>query len=533
MFLLYASIINVMKKYLIVFLFVGFGLNANSVPFYYNGVDNVVGGFDQENIVVNTGAVVTSNNVDGITVDYAPVVLHNNGTINGSINVNDNILYIYNTGTINGDIITNSIGSAIQMITSENEVTPVHFVGNNSRMNIDGVQNVNFDTIKNNNATYVDIKSSGKMYVTINNFQDWQNWDKTISLNGANGPIILVISDKNTVTNNVAINHAISGDNISVKITNLEDLYKVELEDDGANIILHIVRETDYDKVFNDSSELEQIRQKHPNDKLLKMLDGLDNVDEINRVKNLSYRFNHGILLRPIKVINNFIMTDMIRDKTDAGAGFIPFCITSDKMNILGGRLYLGHDFDNVYFNAGFNVNYFSYKDKINDFSGIAYGLDLRVKEQFDNLWTTQTVGLSMAKFKADLIQVNDDIKNNPFGFSGYGEALVGYDINVSPDMVIAPFGGIAYQMYKVLDEKDTDCYARGGADAKYSFVMDGIKYEYLISVSIGSNGNMFSTLRVGFWSITDLAGASLDAGIIKDDLDYHYKLSATAKMLF
>ena len=521
-----------MKKYLGLFLFVGVSINANAIE--YGVGDYYVGSFDSADVIVNNNAVVSATSIDGILVDDVVVNLYNNGTINGPINTNGNTLHIYNNGQINGDIITSETGIATLIINSDAPITQVNFVGNKSYVVLNDVSNINFDSIKNINAVNFNIVSSSLTRITINDFQDWQNWDKNVTFDG---PIELVINDKNTVSNDVVITNGAStnGKITQVQIKDLEDFYKVELEYTGTDVILHIVRETDYDKVFDDGSEslLETIREKHPNDKLLKKLDGLDNINQINRIKNRSYRFNHSILSRPVKVINNFALADRIHDETDSGAGFKPLYIMSDKMNDVGGRLHIGHSYDNIYFNAGINFNYFTYKDSLNDFSGFTYGLDFKAKEQFDNLWLNETVGITLAQFKADYIYSDNATKKNPLGLSGYGEVLAGYDINILPDLIIAPFGGLAYQRYKVLDAGDSDFYARAGTDVKYSFVMDGIKYEYSVSASAGSNGYVFSDLKVGFWSITDQAGASLDIGFFKNDFAYNYQLSATAKMLF
>lgn len=519
-----------MKKYLsfIWLLLTSFGADASQE---FMAGSATIDSFYDENVFVPVGATISGYG-GIINVDYTPVFLHNDGKINADINAGDNILYIYNTGNINGDVTVSNIGVATQMVTNDSEFTPINFVGNKSRIQINGVEHIDFNKIKNCNANYVDIKTSSVAYIEMDNFQDWQNWDKNVSIEGE---IVLVVKDKNTVIQDVPVSHVTSGDKIHVKIIGLEDLYKSQLEDNGANLILRIVRETNYDKVFDDSSQslLETIRKNHPGDNLLEMLDGVDNADEMNRIKNLSYRFNHEILLRPIRVINNFMMTEMIKDKTDSGVGFIPSYVISDKISSAGGRIYIGHDFDNIYFNAGFSLNHFSYKDKLNKFSGLMYGLDLKAKQEFGKWWSSQAFGITLSKTKADYICVDDKIKNNPFSFSGYGKVLVGYDFNVLSDVVVSPFGGLAYQKYKVIDINDSDFSVHGGADIKYSFVTDGIKYEYSASSSIGSNGDWVSTLRAGFWSVTDLAGASLNASIIKDDLDYHYKLSATAKMLF
>ena len=87
--------------------------------------------------------------------------------------------------------------------------------------------------------------------------------------------------------------------------------------------------------------------------------------------------------------------------------------------------------------------------------------------------------------------------------------------------------------MNKVADVYDEDFYIRSGAGLKYFFAIDGIKYEYELDGAIASNGSLFSTLKVGFWSITDEAGASLGVGVLNNDFGLNYQLLLNAKMLF
>ena len=66
-----------------------------------------------------------------------------------------------------------------------------------------------------------------------------------------------------------------------------------------------------------------------------------------------------------------------------------------------------------------------------------------------------------------------------------------------------------------------------------YFFVVDGVKYEYSAMAAYGTNGDLMANFKVGFTSVTDEAGMSLNAAVLKDDFDYHYKISLNAKVLF
>ena len=91
------------------------------------------------------------------------------------------------------------------------------------------------------------------------------------------------------------------------------------------------------------------------------------------------------MLMRPIKVINNFSMFNQLENNDDLGFGAHASYIMSDTTNNFGGRIYVGNKIEDLYLNIGFNFNSFSYEDNINDFSGRSYGLDIRAKQSFND----------------------------------------------------------------------------------------------------------------------------------------------------
>ena len=67
------------------------------------------------------------------------------------------------------------------------------------------------------------------------------------------------------------------------------------------------------------------------------------------------------------------------------------------------------------------------------------------------------------------------------------------------------------YQHYGVTDVSDKGLDVHGGIDVKYSFDIDGIKYEYLLTGALMTHGDFYSGIKVGFWSVADEAGMSFD----------------------
>lgn len=489
--------------------------------------------FSDSIVYVENGAIVSSTG-NTITMD-GDVYLYNNGRIDGTIDVNGNTLVVYNSGVIGGGINPNG-GLVKQIITSASEITNIGMSGGQKPVvSIENYNNFDFSNIGNISAERFVIKESS---IVMDNFSDWQMCPENIQLSGN---VSLIINNAASVQSGEVIKYTKSGTKIAVQIKDLDKMYKPELKVSNGGIVLNIVRETDYNAIFGngDSDEekrnvaLEIIRDKNPNDKLLKALDKADNIDEMRRLENLSYRFNHGILLRPVKTITKFSLYDLMKNETESGVGIIPYYIMSDKMDTVGLRVFAGYKYNNLFFHAGVTLNKFEYGDELNDFSGWTYGFEVQSKQIFDKFWLNEILGLSLTDFKADYISFDGRIESNPLSLSWYGDVSAGYDFEIDKDIIVSPIVGFSYQPYKVADVSETDSYAYIGGDVKYFFIIDGIKYEYSAMASCGTNSDVMVNFKVGFTSVTDEAGVSLNAGILKDDFDYHYKISLNAKVLF
>ncbi len=523
-----------MKKYLfLIFALLAFCGADALAEIVYNS-DNTISSFDDTNITIGQNVEISAATTAGILMSNG-VNLHNNGTINGVINTNGNSLNIYNT-TDNATINVTGGGNVTQIISAENEITHINVVGSGYAVSIDGVSSVNFSDIQTMGADSFTVTATR---IIIDDYNDWQtSLDLNISLEDN---VVLVVNDENTVRSGDVIAHTVSEDTVNVEVPNLDNMYKIKREKANGGIVLYIVRETNYSKVFEDSEPIERkrnsaldlIREDNPHDKLLMALDKAKNMTEFNHLKSLSYRFNHDILLRPVKMQNKFMWMNFIKNEKESGVGIEPYYVMSDKINVMGGHVYSGYKFDNIYLGAGVNIGRFDYKDKLNDFSGMFYGFDINSKQTFDKFWLGEAFALSMTNFKADYISEQGDIKKNPSALSWYGDVMAGYDFKFERDITLSPVVGFAYQSYKVADVSDTDSFVHGGANAKYFFAMDGIKYEYSLSGSIGTNGDMFANFGIGFVSVTDDFGVSLNTGVLKDEFDYYYAFSLNAKVMF
>ena len=292
--------------------------------------------FDTSNTVIQSGATVNAPaGMDIMLAENMTHYVYNDGVINGTINTNGENLFLYNTGTITGGISALVDGTVTQRITSEAELTYVNVDAIDYHVEIDGYNNLNFCDIKDIDADLFIIRDST---IIIENETDWLHWkdDNNYRLEGNNK--LIVNLNKDSSSDSVIVDNSSNKGNIVIQDPSLDNLHKIELENDGSGIIPHIVRETDYDKINNNQTNndgagnssdnkdpLEVIRDNNPGDKLVNAIDSADNQNEINRLKNSSYRYNHAILLRPIIAINNFTLNNDMNYTNDGNIGLSPY----------------------------------------------------------------------------------------------------------------------------------------------------------------------------------------------------------------
>ena len=390
---------------------------------------------------------------------------------------------------------------------------------------------INFDEIRTTVAEKYNFKNSS---VVINNFQDWQTWVADVEFESG---VVFYIENLELSANGTKIEHVVNTDifNLTVKGPNV--LYKTKLvtEEGSSSVILNMVRETNYEKVFNDSRGkfLENIRQNNPDDRLLSVMDAARNMEEINSAMNSSYHFNPMVLMNPVKTINRGDLLGLFMNEQDLGAGIDVDYVFSNKLNDYGAHAYVSSKYNDLYFKIGGSLNHFSYKDNINEFDGAVYGLDIRAKQYIENIWLDGIVGINHAVFNVDNIYTDGNITNKPSGNSKYLRLSAGYDYKQIADFVISPFIGMMAQNVEIMGFKDNDVNLHAGVMGKYDFVMDGIKYEYGAMLATDEKLNWNMGLNIGFVSVVDNAGAHLVFDTFNDEFGTSYKFSIMAKVQF
>ena len=390
--------------------------------------------------------------------------------------------------------------------------------------------NINFDEIRNTNADKYVISNSS---VVIDNFADWQNWVADVEFGTG---VSLNIKNLNDSNNGEKLNLVTSTDVVEIVQKDTYNLYKITLVSRGSDVFLDLVRETDYEKVFDGAgargSFVENIRLNNPNDKMVSALDRAGSNAEVNSIMNASYHFNPMVLMNPVKTINRATLLGFFTDESDFATGADVDFVVSNKINNYGGHAFIADKYKNLYFKIRFNLNSFSYSDDFNDFSGFSYGADVRAKYYMNKTWFDGLLGINQTSFKAENIYDNGAISNNPKGLSEYARFSIGYDTNIS-DFVLSPFIGMMFQKDDIMGLSNSQTNLHTGLMGKYSFITDGIKYVYGGNLATDEKTNINLGASIGFVSVVDDAGAGLHIDMFQDDFATNYKFSIRAKVKF
>lgn len=460
---------------------------------------------------------------------YDDTVIINHGIIN-SIYTNDYNLIISNYNTIYN--VYNSGTAYVNQQISDNEALhKINVIGDNFSVNINNLNQVDLtqlkDIVSGADKTIVINDSS----IIINNFADWRNWNQNVSLTGTN---TLYIQNPETIISGELLNF-VHDNGTKVVLLDSEKLYKAAIRYESGVSFIDITKETDVSKLFDDerNSILADLRASVYNNSLIMLLNNSNSIQEIERILQLSYRFNPSVLMRPIDTLNQFGLIDFLNNYDTIYGGFSGFYVFADTTNAFGLDFNVAGKYEDWYVGTGFNLGRFYYKNDLNDFDGFAYGANIKIKKYIDDFWLHGMVGFRMANFKTDTMYYNNHIKQNPVGYSGYGALDLGYDYALSSDVIFAPFIGGTTTLSWIMKKSDKDVTGRAGGNIKYSFGTDDIKYNCSGLFGISVDGDLFGKTEFGFMSNQDGAGLSVGFDVIKNDDDMYYKINLQGKILF
>ena len=468
---------------------------------------------------------------DVINVGGAATIV-NHGAISGTLNVTDyGDLYVENTGTFNLASFNLGAGATItQVITTSNDITCLSGISSGYEvLVIDATDALNWNDIVSN--------TTGAGHYTLSASKI--RLDNIVAIDDVKLENTVYVHTNNLPDTDVLVFSNVSGAGTVRAIYDGTDvLHSVEAYRLGSDVFIRVIRSNDYASIIggDDGNFLDLLRQKSPNDKLLRRLDSVNTVDHLNRVMSKSAKLHPIKFMQSIKTMYSHKSLEIMHIDRDDNLGIIPLGIFSNDLVVFGVEPYATLNlFDDLQIKLSANVSSLKYADDINEYTGVSYGIGAdAIYGLPNNNFVRVYGGLSFASFDTGIVFDGNDATTNPDGFSGYAIAEAGHSFLIDNDINLMPFvvSGINYSHIIKFDEYNF--YAGTGIETKTSFDIDGMRYTYALRGLVRTDSAIGGGVNVSVWSISDAAGADFEFGILYDDaLGASYHVSLNAKFNF
>ncbi|MCL2748641.1 MAG: hypothetical protein FWE50_01050 [Alphaproteobacteria bacterium] len=494
---------------------------------YYGGESHNL--YENSIVLENASLEVQNLNItDSLT-------LENHGTISSDIFIySQKNLFLKNNGVILGDISLGAGANLFLVVNGADDLNAVNVVKPEARFTddggtsfavlVDGVSGLDFPSLNliASNMDKLVLKDS------LINFKPGTKADVPIELFGE---VIFDLGSAKLTDGEILLGNVSGEGTLLVHSNNLSRLFFISTERQDEDIILHVSRETDYAKIFDDNRGdfLNNTRARGASSKLLAKMDAAQSESELGRIMNDSVAFNPVNLMKPLKLM---VKSEM------AGTGNLDG-ISGNMMTIFGNDLLLymgsiGADFSNNGFNFGFSLHAGSFSNNgLEDFGGKIYGGTGRIAINRKLLYAEAMAGFSFAKFDTD--GVYDAAKAevyNPTGFAYYGAAEVGTNAFELNGFYATPIVRARAFSAKVLDSSESDFAFGAGGRAGYRESVIGITTDYGLFGLMESDGMQFGA-RMEVFSKGDDVAVGLEASALEYESAWFYKFGAGVKVLF
>lgn len=486
--------------------------------------------WDQD-ITVAQGEVQRYTNIDitkSITIDNA-------GEITGSIYVGgafDVFIRNHGGGQINlGNIELSDGAKLIQLINTADDITKLNFGGTPYDVMVSGKTALSFSSI-------LSAASAANRIVL-------QDAALRLGPGVATGNVnIVVVGTLDVYVDNVGIFDrspllaGLTGDGvINVHAGNLDPMYVLQAYVADGALYTRLVRFTNYGFIFNDARGgfLDALRKISPGDKLLLALDSAWTRAELESIMARSVRMNPINMMRPVTVLDNFMVLDSDLNHGPSHMIAEPLFIVSDGFDLYGFRAGVHGRINNrLTLDLTGYAAVAKYSDDINEYSAEMYGGNVAARYDLDILFLRGVAGVTYAMFDVGPVFDGIGMTFDPNGKSMYGALDVGHAFSMLSNAVhVSPFVGVRAVRDRMMDVAHNDTAMRMGMDAGYKIDADGIEYDYGIRATYDDSSRIDAMVRLGIWSRMDDAGADVMFGISDDDIGRSYQFSFGARFRF
>lgn len=473
-------------------------------PIRANDIITISKSVDIENYTsINTDIFVTCTNCD--------IRIKNNGEFKANIFMSDGV-------------------SVTQVVNTAADLKPMDVnVGYSIVMD-------NADSVCFEDVLFLSARGAKKVVVKNSDIVITKDLPNVIVPLELDGEVNIIVDDA-SVFKDKAIIENVSGDGIvHVLVNNAGTMYVYDTYIRGGGLYLDMERETDYDKVFDDTNTggfVNDLRDNEDADGLMEKLDSASDMDEVHHLMSKSARFNPDILHDVARTVHAFDMQGISDDISGIDAR--AWGIMADDFLVYGLDAGIGIGIsDDFTLSVTGRVGKVEYNSDIDVFNAVLYGGNLYAKYSFGNNFVLDaSVGMMKMDSGIGDVLYGKDILHDPTTVSGYGVINVGYDFVGDSGFRLSPFVGITTEYYNTEGSKDFYAGLRTGVGAGYVYSIFGIEYDYGLKLAVNTNGDVAAMVRVGVWSEMDCLGGDITVGATRIMDAMAYKMSASMKIWF
>lgn len=450
--------------------------------------------------------------------------LINAGKINGDISVCDGCeVRVQNRGDINSTFNLGDNSKLTQVIHDDADIT---------RLNVNGSYNL---LVNNKNGLSLD------KIMSVGRFADKIIFDDSVLVLGVPtvklarnfvfnpeielvGNIDVYVDSVKNISDRPILSNVSGQGVVNIYADDMDILYSIKSYIKDGSLYGTLIRETDYSKIFkNKEGEfLDYIRDTNPNDKLLTLLDSAKDINEFNRIKDKSVKLNPKNLMNPIKNINSFYMFNTFIDDTDLSIK--SFSLFSDSQETYGTEVaFVNKTSESIKLSMSMYGAYTAFLDDVNDFNSLTFGLSGIVNYVADNLFVNLALGGNTSSFDSGLVFYEEEIVNNPDGYSFYAIADFGKEIYSKNSIFVKPFVSFGTNVISIMNDTAFSGVAGGGADIKFSYDEYDINYDYGVRTKAYVSGQFVTGVYMNFVSVADGAGGNIAVNAVYDEQGFAY----------
>lgn len=494
---------------------------------YFGNTFNV-----SENIIISENSIIDVNNIGINNALY----FENRGHIKGDFHVCDNCEFtIRNSGETLGSIYAGKNSEIVQLITTHNDINRINVMGSAFSILVNNTESLKLSEVLNISAGADKIILDNAMLILGSDEPVLMRSNIAVPKIELVGEIVLRVNDLRNMDNKLIMSNVTGDGVINIVSPDLDRLYVVRTFTEFSNLYLDVYRETDYAKIFDNHMGLflNDLRTISPENLTLNAIDNADTMEDIENIISKSVTTNPINLLKPIKIFNNLEMNNFTLGSMKPDSGFETIYVSSTSGSMYAGKFYLSKTFNKIDLTATAYLGTFDVSDKLNEFSGVMYGGNIRARYDHESYSVKSVVGFTASSFETDVVFDGTGMTTNPDGLSVYAVTDLGKRYAFDDKFSINPFVGIVGEFDKVLHQSKIDIALRAGLTAGYTSEMDGIRNSYQFFI-VGQTNNVVEVgVKINFWSIGDKAGSGVGYSVIHDGEIVSHKISADVKFMF